>query len=92
MKVNITARANVDVRDIALFIARKSGSKKIAVQVLTQIGESVIHIADMPEIGHAGRRKNTRELVVPRLPYIIVYQIGNKRIDILAVTHGARNG
>jgi len=43
----------------------------------------------MPYRGRYGRLDNTRELVIPRLPYIIVYQVLEERLVILNVLHGA---
>ena len=43
-----------------------------------------------PFIGRAGEIKGTRELVIPGTPYIVAYRVGDDRIDILFVQHGAR--
>ncbi|MGP1394678.1 MAG: type II toxin-antitoxin system RelE/ParE family toxin [Inquilinaceae bacterium] len=37
-----------------------------------------------------GRVVGTRELVAPRLPYIVAYRITSETVDIVAVRHGAR--
>ena len=47
-------------------------------------------IPDNPQIGRAGRVPGTRELVVPRTPYIVPYRIQRTTIQILRVYHGAR--
>ena len=44
----------------------------------------------MPYRGRHGRVENTRELVVPRLPYVIVYRAAEERLLILNVVHGAQ--
>ena len=44
----------------------------------------------MPYRGRLGWLDDTRELVIPRLPYIIVYQVLEERVVILNVLHGAR--
>jgi len=41
-------------------------------------------------IGRNGEIKGTRELVIPRIPYIVAYRVGDDRIEILFVQHGAR--
>jgi toxin ParE1/3/4 len=43
-------------------------------------------------MGHAGRDEGTFEWVVPRLPYIVVYEIHPERDEIIvaAVVHGAQ--
>ncbi|WP_207779334.1 type II toxin-antitoxin system RelE/ParE family toxin [Zavarzinia aquatilis] len=47
-------------------------------------------LSEHPHLGRAGRVADTRELVIPRTPYVAVYSIGPDAIDILAVFHGAR--
>lgn len=43
-----------------------------------------------PHIGRPGRVPGTRELVVPRTPYIVPYRLRGGTIQILRVYHGAR--
>ena len=43
-----------------------------------------------PQLGRPGRVSGTRELVVPRTPYIVAYRLDRGTIAILAVIHGAR--
>ncbi len=44
----------------------------------------------MPYRGRYGRLDNTRELVIPRLPYVVIYRIPGDRIVILNIVHGAQ--
>ena len=48
-------------------------------------------MADNPRIGRMGHVPGTRERVVTRTPYLIVYRIREKRVEILHVYHGKRN-
>ena len=43
-------------------------------------------------MGHIGRDPGTFEWVVPRLPYIVVYEVdqATERVMITAVFHGAQ--
>jgi hypothetical protein len=41
-------------------------------------------------MGREGRVKGTRELVIGRSPFIAVYRIKGKRIEILRILHGAQ--
>jgi toxin ParE1/3/4 len=43
-----------------------------------------------PQMGRPGRVPGTRELVVPRTPFIVPYRIAGGNIQILRVYHGAR--
>ena len=47
-------------------------------------------LAQRPHMGRPGRLPGTRELVVPRTPYIVPYRIRENRIEILRVYHSAR--
>jgi plasmid stabilization system protein ParE len=38
-----------------------------------------------------GRIPGTRELVVPGLPYIVLYEVADTAVQILHIYHGARN-
>lgn len=43
-----------------------------------------------PELGRPGRVPGTRELVIPRTPFIVPYRVHSGVIQILRVFHGAR--
>ena len=57
-----------------------------------RILESIRSLQDVPRLGRAGRKQGTGELVVPGLPYIIVYSIAAKEdaLVILGIFHAAR--
>jgi len=44
----------------------------------------------LPYRGRPGRKAGTREFVLPRLPYIVVYQITGEVIHIARILHGAQ--
>jgi toxin ParE1/3/4 len=43
-----------------------------------------------PAIGRPGRVPGTRELVVPRTPFIVPYRLQRNTLQILRIFHGAR--
>jgi toxin ParE1/3/4 len=89
MQVRWTTPAAQDLEEITLFIQRDSESAAKAVaQTLFDAANS---LDLMPSRGRVGRSPGTRELVVPGLPYIIVYQVTATAIQILHIYHGARN-
>lgn len=51
-----------------------------------QISQLIAH----PELGRAGRQQGTRELVVNRTPFIVIYRIKSKRIELMRILHGAQ--
>jgi plasmid stabilization system protein ParE len=56
-----------------------------------RIVDHVELLTDEPKLGRPGRVPGTRELVVPRTPYIVAYAVlSSDSIRILGVRHGAR--
>ena len=43
----------------------------------------------MPRLGRPGRVEGTRELVIARTPYVIVYAVELTQVSIVRVLHGA---
>jgi toxin ParE1/3/4 len=43
-----------------------------------------------PEMGRIGRKKGTRELVISRTPFIVVYRIQGTRIEIIRLLHSSQ--
>jgi len=43
-----------------------------------------------PEMGRPGRVPGTRELLIPRTPFIVPYRLVGNTIQILRIFHGAR--
>jgi addiction module RelE/StbE family toxin len=63
---------------------------RAAARVLVAILASVGRLANHPEFGRLGRVAGTRELVVPRTPYIVAYAVVDDEVMILSVMHSAR--
>jgi toxin ParE1/3/4 len=47
-------------------------------------------LADHPHMGRAGRVDGTRELVVARTPYLVVYRVISTEVRIIRVLHSAQ--
>ncbi len=67
------------------YIAREDPAA--ARQVGSRIWAAVSRLDRFPEIGLRGRRHGTRELFLPRLPYVLVYQCAPDRVTILRILH-----
>lgn len=61
-----------------------------ALAVLNEIRETGLKLSNFPMLGHIGRRSGTRELVLPRYPYTLVYRVYAARLVIVAVLHQSR--
>lgn len=59
------------------------------VRRIVQCEVCVEKLASFPNAGRIGQVDGTRELVVPGLPYIMVYRITAESVDILRVFHSA---
>ena len=63
---------------------------RAAIRLDEEIDRQVDLLAEHPLMGREGRVKGTRELVIGRSPFIGVYRIKGKRIEILRILHGAQ--
>jgi len=61
---------------------------KAATRASARIRATVERLADFPEMGRAGRVPATRELVVARTPWIVVYRVATSA-EILRVIHSS---
>jgi toxin ParE1/3/4 len=78
-----------DLISLRAYVAEESpaGERRIALRIL----HAVEHLLpDNPHMGRPGRVPGTRELVIPRTPYIVPYRVQREVIQILRVYHGAR--
>lgn len=62
-----------------------------ASRVVKAIREQVKLLAQHAQAGRKGIIEDTRELVISRLPYLVVYQQQKETVTVLAVVHTARN-
>lgn len=84
-----TALKNFD-KQIA-YIAKDS--PKAAIEQGDRVLEQVNQLVREPTLsGRAGRKKGTRELVISRTPFIVVFRVKPRaaRIEILRVLHSSR--
>ena len=67
-----------------------TGNPQAAGEVIDRMRAATRLLAGNPRMGRPGRIAGTRELVVTRTPYVVVYRIGPEQVEILAVIHHAR--
>ena len=58
--------------------------------IATIVFSAMRRLLEFPESGRPGRVVGTRELVVPRTPFIAVYSVTVDRLRILRILHGAQ--
>ena len=64
-----------------------SASQRVALYILHQV-EAVL--PDNPEFGRTGRVAGTRELVIPKTPFIVPYRVNEQSLEILRIYHVAQ--
>ena len=91
MRLRFTRRARRRLDDIAEYISERN--PEAARRVGARIRETIELLAAFPDMGHNGALAGTRELVVPGLPYIVVYRVEEGQARVLAILgiYPARN-
>lgn len=88
MNLRYTRRALAHLAEIRAYIEQDRPAA--AASVGASIRDAVSRLTQFPDIGRPGRVDGTRELVVPRLPFIVVYRVTGSHVDVLAILHAAR--
>lgn len=78
-----------DLEDISDFIEQDRGIDA-ANRVAQKIYDSIGTLPLMPRRGRQGRLEGTRELIISGLPYLVLYRVGDDRILIIGILHGAQ--
>ena len=89
MRIRYTPLALADLGEVERYVTGRDGAKAAAL-VLGRIDAAVQGLTAFPGRGRKGRVAGTRELVVPRTPFIVAYRLARDELHVLAVIHGAR--
>jgi toxin ParE1/3/4 len=73
-----------------IFSHIEAESPRAAVHVDEQIADAAPAPAPLPDSGRPGRIDGTRELVIPRTPYVAAYLVDADTVRILRVLHRAQ--
>jgi len=60
-------------------------------EVATSIRNISLNLVVFPRMGHVGRLEGTRELVVPDVPYILVYRVTDTEVQVIRVFHAKQD-
>lgn len=77
-----------DLYHIREFIRQEnpSAAEKTGLRIESAVKQLALH----PEMGRAGRRAGTKELMISDIPYRIVYRVHHDTIQILRIYHTRR--
>ena len=91
MKLVFDAKALSDLEAIYDWIS--TDTPALARDVVDRVFGSIERLSLFPQMGRVGIVPGTREWVVPRLPYIVVYEVHDTtdELVVIAVFHGAQD-
>ena len=78
-----------DLTSLRAYIAEDNpaAAQEVALHIIQNIEQL---LPNNPQLGRPGRVPGTRELVIPKTPFVIPYRLQRNVIQILRVYHGAR--
>ena len=88
MDIRWSAEAAADFAGIIEYIRQQNPSA--AARTARAIYDSVTSLDHFPNRGRQGRVDGTRELVLPSLPFIVVYRVQAHAVEIVRVLHGSQ--
>jgi len=88
MKVVWTRMALADLDNAHGYIVEERPAA--AIRTIERVEKAIEALRRHPEIGRPGRVEGTRELIIAGTPFVAAYRVDAKRIEVLAVIHGAR--
>lgn len=89
MKIRWAPAAANDLEQIGLFL--EEAYPYLREITLRTIYSSVLSLKAFPRRGRKGKADGTRELILPRLPYVIVYRVTDLAVEIVRIWHGAQD-
>ena len=91
MKIIFAERVSRDLNHIQTWIGHDS--PRSAQRVIDAILDHVERLSVFPFLGRTSIVPDLREAVVPRLPYVVVYRLGDAKDELLviAVYHAAQD-
>jgi toxin ParE1/3/4 len=88
MKIRWSPEAAADFAEIVEYIHQQNPSA--AHRVAHVIYESVTSLESFSNRGRPGRVEGTRELVLSPLPFVLIYRVKGKAVEIARVLHGSQ--
>ena len=89
MNIVWSPEAIEDLASLRVYIAEDdpAAARRVVLHIIQNVEQL---LPDNPPTVRAGRVPGTRELIIPRTPYIVPYRIQQPTIQILRVYHAAR--
>ena len=88
MRIRWTVSAVEDLAELRAYIADRE--PRAAGRVARAIREDIRLLSRFPSLGRPGKVPETRELVIRKTPYIVMYRVRDEQLEILRVLHATR--
>lgn len=88
MRLRWTASAVRDLERIADYLFDETPEH--APRLVRSLYKSATALKTFPNRGRTGKKQGTRELVIPSLPYIVVYQVRDDTVYITRILHASQ--
>ena len=88
MRLRWTPAAVEDLEQITDYLFEQTPEH--APRLVREIYGAPALLIQFPNRGRPGRKPRTRELILPSLPYIVVYEILEHAVRVLRILHSAR--
>jgi len=89
MQLRWTEQAADDLENIVNYLFEHAPEH--AERIARTIYNAPSALLKFPHRGRQGRKEGTRELVLPPLPYLVVYQVRDEIIHIVRILHAAQD-
>lgn len=89
MTIRWTHPSVADLAHICDYTETQFGADE-ASRTSTAIYSAVDSLRAMPKQGRLGRKSGTRELVLSKLPFLVVYRIEADAVVVVRILHGAQ--
>ncbi|MFZ0802698.1 MAG: type II toxin-antitoxin system RelE/ParE family toxin [Terriglobales bacterium] len=88
LTVHWTPIATNHLRSTYEYVARDNArAGQALIERILSVAE---RLRDFPRMGREGRVDGTRELVIAGTPFVVVYRLHRRRVEVVAVFHAAR--
>jgi toxin ParE1/3/4 len=81
-------QAITDLYDAQAYI--RTQNPEAARSTIDRIEKVINQLQSFPMSGRPGRRPNTRELVITRTPFIVIYRVSEDFVEILSLFHASK--
>jgi toxin ParE1/3/4 len=84
-----SVEAIADLAALRVYIERDdpAAAQRVALHIVRNVERL---LSNVPYMGRPGRVPGTRELVIPRTPFIVPYRVHGNTIQVLRIFHGSR--